>query len=100
MPEPTACSCPASSDPDVLRSITSSLTAPVNVLAVPGRSLADLAALGVRRVSTGSLPYRAALHAAVAVAVATRAGLMFPDAVSYAGMQEALTGYASGRQPR
>jgi hypothetical protein len=42
-------------------------------------------------VSTGSLPYRAALSAAVAVAVATRGGLKFPDAVSYPDMQVAPT---------
>ena len=91
---------PGVADPDVLRELARAIDRPLNVLAVPGMSPVDLAALGVRRVSTGSLPYRAALHAAVAVAVATRAGLMFPDAVSYAGMQDALTGYATGHQPR
>ncbi len=86
-------------DPDVLRELARAIDRPLNVLAIPGMSPVDLAALGVRRVSTGSMPYRAALQAAVAVAVATRAGLMFPDAVSYAGMQEALTGYATGVSP-
>ena len=79
---------PGVADPDVLRELARAIDRPLNVLAVPGMSPVDLAALGVRRVSTGSLPYRAALQAAVAVAAATRAGLMFPDAVSYAGMQE------------
>jgi 2-methylisocitrate lyase-like PEP mutase family enzyme len=91
---------PGVADPDVLRELARAIDRPLNVLAVPGMSPVDLAALGVRRVSTGSLPYRAALQAAVAVAVATRAGQMFPDAVSYADMQEALTGYATGYRSR
>jgi 2-methylisocitrate lyase-like PEP mutase family enzyme len=88
---------PGPSDPDVLRELAGAIERPLNVLAVPGMSPVDLAALGVRRVSTGSLPYRAALHAAVAVAIAARAGLKFPAAVSYPDMQEQLTRYAHGR---
>jgi 2-methylisocitrate lyase-like PEP mutase family enzyme len=43
---------------------------PVNVLFQPaGPDLGELAGLGVARVSTGSLPYRAALHAALAAAL-------------------------------
>jgi len=38
------------------------------VVAVPGLSLAQLADLRVRRVSTGSLPYSAAINTAVEVA--------------------------------
>jgi 2-methylisocitrate lyase-like PEP mutase family enzyme len=87
---------PGVSDPEVLRELAGAIDRPLNVLAVPGLSPVDLAALGVRRVSTGSLPYRAALHAAVAVAVAARAGLKFPSAVSYPDMQEGLVRYAKG----
>jgi 2-methylisocitrate lyase-like PEP mutase family enzyme len=87
---------PGVSDPEVLRELAGAIDRPLNVLAIPGMSPVDLAALGVRRVSTGSLPYRAALHAAVAVAVAARAGLKFPSAVSYPDMQEGLVRYAKG----
>jgi len=44
---------------------------PVNVLFQPaGPTVRELGELGVARVSTGSLPYRAALHAALAAALA------------------------------
>jgi len=66
---------------------------PLNVLPVPGRSLSDLAALGVRRVSTGSLPYRAALTAAVRSAEAVRDGSPLPDAVPYVDLQRRLSAY-------
>ncbi len=47
---------------------------PVNLLYLPGRmTLAGVRALGVRRVSTGSLLFRAALGAAVETAAAMRA---------------------------
>jgi 2-methylisocitrate lyase-like PEP mutase family enzyme len=88
---------PGPSDPGLLRDLARAIDRPLNVLASPGVSPVDLAALGVRRVSTGSLPYRAALSAAVRVAVATRGGLPFPAAVSYADMQQQLTLYAHGR---
>ena len=88
---------PGTSDPAVIGDLARAIDRPLNVLAIPGFSPADLAVLGVRRVSTGSLPYRAALSAAVAVAIATRAGLKFPDAVSYPDMQEQLIRYVHGR---
>lgn len=48
---------------------------PLNVLFLPGRhTVPELAALGVARVSTGSLLFRAALGAAVRAARAVRAG--------------------------
>jgi 2-methylisocitrate lyase-like PEP mutase family enzyme len=47
---------------------------PLNVLFAPGLDLRRLAALGVRRVSTGSLLFRAALTAAVETAAAVAAG--------------------------
>lgn len=56
---------PGASDPSELRQLTSNIPAPVDVLVVAQLSLAELADLGVRRVSTGSLPYRAAIDAAV-----------------------------------
>ncbi|MFC6080242.1 isocitrate lyase/PEP mutase family protein [Sphaerisporangium aureirubrum] len=91
---------PGATDPSVLRRLTARLPVPVNVLATPGRSLADLAALGVRRVSTGSLPYRAALHAALETANAVRDGRPTPPATPYADMQAELVRHAEDRRPR
>jgi 2-methylisocitrate lyase-like PEP mutase family enzyme len=88
---------PGASDPALIRDLAQAIDRPLNVLAMPGFSPADLAAIGVRRVSTGSLPYRAALSAAVAAAIATRGGLKFPAAISYQDVQERLTRYARGR---
>jgi 2-methylisocitrate lyase-like PEP mutase family enzyme len=85
---------PGATEPDVLRELTVAIPLPVNVLAIPGRSLADLAALGVRRVSTGSLPYRAAIHAAAQAAVAVRDATELPGACAYREMQERLMRYA------
>jgi 2-methylisocitrate lyase-like PEP mutase family enzyme len=87
---------PGLSDPDTIREIAGALPVPLNVLPVPGLTLDDLAALGVRRVSTGSLPYRTALAAAVATADAVRDGRPFPDSVPYPDLQARLTAYAAG----
>jgi 2-methylisocitrate lyase-like PEP mutase family enzyme len=87
---------PGLSEPDVLRELTAAIPVPVNVLAVPGRSLAELAGLGIRRVSTGSLPYRAAMHAATEVVLAVRDGRAVPDAVPYADLQARLVSHATG----
>lgn len=88
---------PGASEAAVLREITAAVPVPVNTLVIPGMSLADLAGLGVRRVSTGSLPYRAALHAAVAVADAARQGDALPAAGAYPEWQERLVRYGSSR---
>ncbi len=85
---------PGAADPDLLRELTAAIPLPVNVLAIPGVSLQELAALGVRRVSTGSLPYRAAIHAAAQAAVAIRDGNEVPAADPYADMQARLVRYA------
>jgi 2-methylisocitrate lyase-like PEP mutase family enzyme len=84
---------PGLTDPEALRTITAALPVPVNVLAIGGTALADLAALGVRRVSTGSLPYRAAVHAAAQVATAVRDGLPLPPATAYPDLQARLVAY-------
>ncbi|MBZ4320119.1 isocitrate lyase/phosphoenolpyruvate mutase family protein [Streptomyces sp. SCA2-4] len=66
---------PGLTDPDGIAALVAGLLVPLNVLHTPdGPTLAELAALGVRRVSLGSLPYRTALAAAVAVATAVRDG--------------------------
>ncbi|MEZ0446344.1 isocitrate lyase/PEP mutase family protein [Cellulomonas sp. ICMP 17802] len=76
--------------PADLRVLAREIPVPLNVLVVPGLSLTELGELGVRRVSTGSLPYRAAVDAAVSVATAVRDGRPAPAATSYADMQERL----------
>jgi 2-methylisocitrate lyase-like PEP mutase family enzyme len=87
---------PGLTDPDVLRELTAAIPVPVNVLAIPGRSLAELAGLGIRRVSTGSLPYRVAMHSATEAALAVRDGRAVPAAVPYAQLQARLVRHATG----
>ncbi|MER5780521.1 isocitrate lyase/phosphoenolpyruvate mutase family protein [Streptomyces mobaraensis] len=66
---------PGLTDPEGIAALVAGLLVPLNVLHMPdGPTLAELAALGVRRVSLGSLPYRTALAAAVSVATAVRDG--------------------------
>jgi 2-methylisocitrate lyase-like PEP mutase family enzyme len=79
---------PGPVEPDALRELVSAIPVPVNVL--PVLPLAELAALGVRRVSTGSLPYRAAIDAAVEVATDVRAGRPARAATPYPRMQARL----------
>lgn len=81
---------PGATDPEELRELASGIGVPVNVLVVPGLPLAELGELGVRRVSTGSLPYRAAIDAAVEVAASVRDGRAVPAATAYPEMQERL----------
>jgi 2-methylisocitrate lyase-like PEP mutase family enzyme len=86
---------PGAARPAELRELAGGIAVPLNVLAVPALSLRDLAELGVRRVSTGSLPYRAALQAAVDVADAVRDGRPAPAAAAYPELQARLVGYQS-----
>jgi 2-methylisocitrate lyase-like PEP mutase family enzyme len=81
---------PGASEPSDLRELTANIPLPVNVLVVPGLGLAELADLGVRRVSTGSLPYRAAIDAAVEVAENVRKGVPPRAATAYPEMQARL----------
>jgi 2-methylisocitrate lyase-like PEP mutase family enzyme len=85
---------PGATEPDLLRELATRIPVPVNVLVVPALSLDELSELGIRRVSTGSLPYRAAIHAAVQAATAVRDGQPIPAATPYADLQARLTGYA------
>ncbi|MFN8052480.1 MAG: isocitrate lyase/phosphoenolpyruvate mutase family protein [Acidimicrobiales bacterium] len=62
---------PGPSDPDVLRALIGATDAPSNVLIRPGGpTVAELAALGARRLSTGGALARTAYDAAVAQATA------------------------------
>jgi 2-methylisocitrate lyase-like PEP mutase family enzyme len=81
---------PGASDPVDLEELAAGVPVPLNVLVVPALSLAELGRLGVRRVSTGSLPYRAAVDAAVEVAASVRDGRPVPGATPYPVMQERL----------
>jgi 2-methylisocitrate lyase-like PEP mutase family enzyme len=71
---------PALTDPGAIESVTSRIALPLNLLWRPGTTLAELGRLGVARVSTGSGPYRRALAAGLATAVAARDGTNPPDA--------------------
>lgn len=77
---------PGVADPADIAAVVAAVDVPVNVLFLPGRhTVAALADLGVRRVSTGSLLFRAALTAAADAAKAVRDGLSVrPDLLSYA----------------
>ncbi len=82
------------------RELAGRLPVPLNVLVVPGLSVGELGRLGVRRVSTGSLPYRAAVHAAVEVATGVRDGHPVPAATPYPELQARLVRYRSGEVTR
>jgi 2-methylisocitrate lyase-like PEP mutase family enzyme len=80
-------------DAQILDVIAARVHRPLNVLWRPGLDLAALGASGVARVSTGSGPYRRALAAAVATAVAARDGLAPPAAdISYDDLIATLDG--------
>jgi 2-methylisocitrate lyase-like PEP mutase family enzyme len=85
---------PGAADPATLEQLVAAIPLPLNVLVVPGLTLAQLGELGVRRVSTGSLPYRVAIDAAVGVAGAVRDGRALPAATSYAASQQRLLDFA------
>ncbi|WP_372346001.1 isocitrate lyase/phosphoenolpyruvate mutase family protein [Streptomyces sp. KL116D] len=90
---------PGLSDPDGIAALTATLLVPLNILYTPtGPSLTDLAALGVRRISLGSLLYRRALAAAVAAATDIREGRPSDLAsLSYGEVQAWAT--AAGARP-
>ncbi|MBX7466870.1 isocitrate lyase/phosphoenolpyruvate mutase family protein [Streptomyces sp. NPDC048491] len=81
---------PGATDPSALRDLVNNIAAPVNTLVHPTLTVAELARLGVRRISTGSLPYRAAMDAAVRAATDVRDGGTPPTATPYPVMQERL----------
>ncbi|WP_158887079.1 isocitrate lyase/PEP mutase family protein [Amycolatopsis anabasis] len=83
---------PGVADERDIRVFVTEIPAPLNVLFLPGRHTAGrLAELGVRRVSTGSLLFRASVHAAVTAAAAFRDGAPVPaDIPSYAEIQRLI----------
>ncbi|MCX4835879.1 isocitrate lyase/phosphoenolpyruvate mutase family protein [Streptomyces sp. NBC_01016] len=80
---------PGLAEPDRIRDIAARFELPLNILYSPtGPTLDELAALGVRRVSLGSLLYRRALGEAVATARAVREGRRpTGDTLSYGEVQ-------------
>jgi 2-methylisocitrate lyase-like PEP mutase family enzyme len=85
---------PGAAAPADLEVFAAEIPVPVNVLVIPALTLAELKNLGIRRVSTGSLPYRAALDAAVAAAAAVRDNRAPTAATPYPQAQERLARYA------
>jgi 2-methylisocitrate lyase-like PEP mutase family enzyme len=84
---------PGLAKPEDIQRITGGLNLPVNVLAHPTLTVSELGRLGVRRVSLGSLAYRAAIDAAVAVATALREDEPLKPATSYWEMQSRLEAF-------
>ncbi|MFF7994232.1 isocitrate lyase/phosphoenolpyruvate mutase family protein [Kitasatospora xanthocidica] len=79
---------PGLAEPAAIARVVAALAVPLNVLWTPaGPGLAELAALGVARVSLGSLLYRSALAAAVATAAAVAAGEPVGPVPGYAEVQ-------------
>ncbi|MFI0941333.1 isocitrate lyase/phosphoenolpyruvate mutase family protein [Streptomyces sp. NPDC021020] len=80
---------PGLADPAAIAALTATLTVPLNILHTPtGPTLPTLTALGVRRVSLGSLLYRTALSAALTTATAIRNALPpEPTPLPYAQVQ-------------
>jgi 2-methylisocitrate lyase-like PEP mutase family enzyme len=85
---------PGAAEPAELRALAAAIPVPVNTLVVPDLPLTKLAELGIRRVSTGSLPYRAALDTAVGVATAVRDGEPPVTATPYKDAQQRLVRFA------
>jgi 2-methylisocitrate lyase-like PEP mutase family enzyme len=82
---------PGVTDLSDIETVTGQIALPLNVLWRPGLDQRQLAAAGVARISTGSGPYRRALAAGVATAVAARDGAAPPAAdVTYGDLMIAL----------
>lgn len=83
---------PGVTEDDDIEAIVSALSAPLNVLYLPGRHTIDrLAALGVSRVSTGSLLFRTAVQTVADTAQAIRDGLPITARIpGYRESQDAL----------
>lgn len=89
---------PGLSDRAEIAALAAALVTPLNVLYSPaGPGIAELSALGVRRVSLGSLLYREALAGAVSTAAAIRdGGPVRGGALPYADVQALAPGDGSG----
>ncbi len=81
---------PGALDEPTIASLVASVPVPINLLYRPnGPAVAELGRLGVRRVSTGSLLFRAAVGAAVETALTVRDNGIPPSGIpSYAEIQD------------
>ena len=84
---------PGLAAPEDIRGITAGTALPVNVLAHPTLTVAELGELGVRRVSSGSHPYRRSVDAAVEAVNSLRDGTPVPPATTYWDMQSRLLAF-------
>jgi 2-methylisocitrate lyase-like PEP mutase family enzyme len=82
-----------------IAAVVSAVPAPLNVLYLPQHhTVRRLAELGVARISTGSLLYRVAIHAAMTTARMLRGDATVPaDPPSYAEIQQLIAGTADPR---
>jgi 2-methylisocitrate lyase-like PEP mutase family enzyme len=82
---------PGLTDLAAVEAVTTQVQLPLNLLWLPGMNLAQLGEAGVARVSTGSAPYRRALAAGLATAIAARDGAPPPaNDLSYHELLEVL----------
>jgi 2-methylisocitrate lyase-like PEP mutase family enzyme len=82
---------PGVKDEGEIAALAEALPVPLNVLFLPGLSVARLAELGVARISTGSLLYRVALGEALNAAASVRDGGRAFEAPSYAAVDGLAT---------
>jgi 2-methylisocitrate lyase-like PEP mutase family enzyme len=83
---------PGLADISAIATVTAQILLPLNVLWRPDQNSEQLAQAGVARVSTGSAPYRRALAAGLATAVAARDSSRPPDLdISYQSLIEQLS---------
>jgi len=90
---------PGLADDEDIRAVVGAVGVPVNVLLLPGLTVPRLAALGVARVSTGSMLFRAALGAAVAAARAVARGEPGPAGLPGYAEVDALAAGPGPRRP-
>ncbi|HSZ46516.1 MAG TPA: isocitrate lyase/phosphoenolpyruvate mutase family protein [Streptosporangiaceae bacterium] len=89
---------PALTDIAAIGRVTAEVSLPLNLLWQPGQDMAELARAGVARISTGSGPYRRALAAGLATAVAARDGGQPPAPdISYGDLIDLLDSYSTPR---
>jgi 2-methylisocitrate lyase-like PEP mutase family enzyme len=89
---------PGLTDIGAIARVTAEVGLPLNLLWRPGQDMAELARAGVARVSTGSGPYRRALAAGLATAVAARDGGQPPAAdIGYGDLIDLLGSYSTPR---
>jgi 2-methylisocitrate lyase-like PEP mutase family enzyme len=85
---------PGAAEAADIEALVTRVAAPVNMLYLPGRhTVRELTGLGVQRISTGSLLFRTAVHAAVEAARAVRDGRpAAADVPTYAEIQQLIAG--------